>query len=358
MKKVGIIGAGACGLFLANLLANEYEVTLFEKNNKLGKKILASGNGRCNFTNVGDYKNKYNNNFANEIISNFDNVKTREFFSSLNLAYKIDEEGRAYPLSDSSNSVLDVLKKGLKNVKILLDTRVENIDYERMRIITKKEEYKFDYIVCSSGSIASNLGSEHAYDYLKNINFITPRASLTQVNVKQDLTLMEGLRFQCRVNLYKNDQLIYSENGEVLFKKDCLSGIAIFNISSIINRDLKAKYKISLDLFSCMHNKVNLDDLIGVLHPKMVEYINKNNLKDLNNLIFNVDSLNDDYKNCQVISGGVSLDEVNKDLSLKKYKNVYVGGELLDIDGMCGGYNLQFAFSSAYTIYQSIKASE
>ena len=111
MKKVAIIGAGGCGLMLANLLANDYDVTLIEKNIKLAKKVLASGNGKCNFTNIGDYKNKYNNEFANKIVNSFDNTKVREYFSSLGLAYRVDEENRAYPLSESSATLVDVLKK-------------------------------------------------------------------------------------------------------------------------------------------------------------------------------------------------------------------------------------------------------
>jgi predicted flavoprotein YhiN len=111
MKSVAIIGGGACGLLLANLLCDDYKVTILEKNNKLGKKILASGNGKCNFTNVLDYQNKYNNDFAYNVVNCFDNVYTREFFSKLGLAYRVDEEGRAYPLSESGNTFLSVLKK-------------------------------------------------------------------------------------------------------------------------------------------------------------------------------------------------------------------------------------------------------
>ena len=99
MKKVAIIGAGALGIVSAIMLKDSFEVTLIEKNNKLGKKILASGNGKCNFTNVGSFENKYNTSFANKIVEKFDSKETLDYFSSLGIVYKVDEENRVYPLS-------------------------------------------------------------------------------------------------------------------------------------------------------------------------------------------------------------------------------------------------------------------
>lgn len=358
MKSVAIIGAGACGLVLANLLSEEYNVTLFEKNNKLGKKILASGNGKCNFTNTGDYKNKYNNAFANIIVDKFNNNIIREYFSLLGLAYRVDEENRAYPLSESSNSVLDVLKKGLKNVRILLDSKVYKIESndDKVDVYYNDNLESFDYLVCCSGSSASNLGSEHAYLYLKDygVKITNLNPSLTPLFVKEDLKSISGVRVKCLVNLYKNEKLIYQEKGEVLFKDNSLSGIVIYNMSSMINRDISASYKISLDLISDIYNDIEMNSLVGVLHPKLVEYVTQNKINDIKNVEFNIIGFDKEI-NAQVISGGVDIDEVNEDLSLKRAPNIYVGGELLDCDGMCGGYNLQFAFSCAFMINESLK---
>ena len=357
MEKVAIIGAGACGMLLANLLADSYQVTLFEKNNKLAKKVLASGNGKCNFTNIGDYINKYNNEFAEVIISKFDNNYLRAYLSKLGLAYRVDNENRAYPLSENSVSLVDVLKKGLKDVKIRLDTRVDKIESanDMVKIYHNNTVESFDYIVCASGSSASNLGSEYAYNYLKDydVKFSPLNPSLVPIIVKENVKSLSGIRVKCKVNLYKNNEFIYSENGEVLFKDNGLSGIVIYNISSVINRDINAKYLINLDLLSDSYERINNDDLLGVVHPKIASYLKENSI-NIHEINFNFMSF-EDVKLAQVISGGVSLIEVNHDLSLKKDSRIYVGGELLDCDGMCGGFNLQFAFSCAFLINESIR---
>ena len=358
MKSVAIIGGGACGLLLANLLNNDYSVTILEKNNKLGKKILASGNGKCNFTNVGSYENKYNNEMAYKIVSCFDNEKTREYFSSLGLAYRVDEEGRAYPLSESSNTFLSVLKKGLKGVRILLDSKVVRLESneESVDVYYNDMVESFDYVVCCSGSSASNLGSEHAYNYLKDyeVEFSEMNSSLTPVMIRENLSCLNGVRVKCLVKLLKDNKDIYQEKGEVLFKEDSLSGIVMYNISSMINRDKNANYKVALDLVNDACNEFDKNDLLGVVHPKVYDYLNSLGNYDIKNLEFEVVGLSD-KENAQVISGGVSIGEINEDLSLKKDNKIYLGGEVLDCDGMCGGYNLQFAFSCAFKINDSIR---
>lgn len=359
MEKVAIIGAGACGMLLANLLASEYQVTLFEKNNKLAKKILASGNGKCNFTNIGDYSNKYNNEFADSIVSKFDNKYLRDYLVHLGLAYRVDSENRAYPLSENSSNVVDILKKGLKDVRIRLEARVDKIESvnDVIRVYYNNSVENFDYVVCCSGSSASNLGSEHAYSYLKNygITISDLNPSLVPLIVKENVKDLSGVRVKCKVNLYKNNNFVYSEKGEVLFKDNGLSGIVIYNISSMINRDLNADYRINLDLLADSCEIVNEDNLLGVVHPKISEYLNNNKIS-LDNVNFTFESF-DDIKSAQVVSGGVKLNQLNSDLSLKKDSRIYVGGELLDCDGMCGGFNLQFAFSCAFVINESIRKS-
>lgn len=358
MKKVAIIGGGACGLLLANLLGNDYQVTLFEKNSKLGKKILASGNGKCNFTNVGDYQNKYNNEFAMKIVNDFDNEKTRAYLSNHGLVYRIDEENRAYPLSESSLTFLNVLKSGLKYTRILLDSKVTNVRNapNGLEVECNGDVENFDYVVCASGSNASNLGSEYAYSYLSGLDVelteLTP--SLVPIGVKQNLSIINGVRVKCLVRLFKNNAEIYREKGEVLFKDDSLSGIVIYNMSSMINRDKKAIYSISLDLLSDAENKIDTSNLNGIVHPKILEYLTMNNISDITDLKFDITSVKG-KDNAQVIAGGIKISEISDDLSLKKHSNVYVGGELLDCDGMCGGYNLQFAFSCAFKINESIR---
>lgn len=381
--KIAIIGGGSSGLFLANLLRKtSADVYILEKNNKLGKKILASGNGKCNFSNVYDFKNKYNDVFANKIVEKYTVSETLKTFKNNGLIYKNDELGRCYPVSECASSVLDCLKKGLQYTHILLETEVKNIVKENNRYYV---EYKtggelFDYVVCCSGSMASNLGSIKAYDYLKqlNVGISNLKASLAPVIVYEDLSLLKGVRVKCNVKLLDEQGCVcYDENGEILFKEDALSGIVVFNASSIINRK-NSKYKIVLDL-SCGMSEDELHSYIrdnstdvsnifkGFLNDKLAEYILKrisiNNeikgetinkiIKEICCLSFNVKGLYP-LKEAQVCSGGIKLSEINENLELNKYSNVYVAGELLDIDGISGGYNLQFAWSSAGVIANDI----
>lgn len=383
--KICIIGGGASGLFAASLLTeSNIDLTIYEKNNKLGKKILASGNGKCNFSNVEALEGKYNDEFANNIISKFDVNRTLEEFSNMGLIYKHDNQGRCYPVSESATSVLDCLKEKLKNVRILLEKTVDRIVEEGNMIAVfidgKKELY--DYVICSSGSVASNLGSDKAYFYLKDYNakFSDIKASLVPIVVKENVKELSGVRVKCEMKLVddKND-VIYTENGEVLFKDNGISGIAVFNASSYINRNSSKGYKIILDISNNLNDSElkkyfsnkNKDNLFkGFLNDKVAEYIYKKTgvkncgkLDDsitnkiicaIRNLEFTVNGLYP-VRDAQVCSGGICLSEVNSDLSLKKNKKIYIAGELLDIDGVCGGYNLQYAWSSAGVIAESIK---
>lgn len=383
-KRIAIIGGGCSGLFLANLLDNELvEIFLIEKNNKLGKKILASGNGKCNFSNVGDLKDKYNNNFAHTIIDKFSVDKTLNEFSKMGLVYKADDMGRCYPVSECSSSVLDCLKKGLEKVRILLDSEVKNISCigKEYVVTIGNEEMFFDYVVCCSGSLASNLGSSKAYSYLNNmgLKMVEISPSLVPVLVKEKIASLKGVRVKCLVKLIDQfSNVVYSEFGEVMFKENALSGIAVFNISSYINRK-EGNYKISLDLSAGMSEKElvaylenkgdNVNSLFkGFLNDKIGEYIiskynfkdgniSKENLnllvKDISDLSFNVKGLYP-FIDGQVCSGGVSISNVNQFLELKQYPNIYIAGELLDVDGICGGYNMQFAWSCAGVIADDI----
>ena len=383
-KKIAVIGGGASGLYLSALLNDcDVEITLFEKNSKLGKKILASGNGKCNFTNVGPLENKYNDKFANLIIGKYSVKKTLAEFSKFGLVYKNDCEGRCYPVSECATSVLDCLKINLNHVNIKLDTAVSSICTKGRNnfVVFEDREERFDYIVCCTGSSASNLGSEKAYEYLKPLNLKIEKCqpSLCPIIVKENVKDLSGVRLKCVVNLMDCfDECIYSERGEVIFKNDGISGIAVMNASSYINRK-NGKYKICLDISNGMDiakiktylkNK-KADNLFkGFLNDKLATYIgtickiNKGSIlsdKKIDDVVDNIKNLEFNVlrfyslKDSQVCSGGVSVEEVDENLRLKKNDCIYFAGELLDIDGVCGGYNLQFAWSSAAVIADDIK---
>ena len=381
--KIAIIGGGASGLFCGALLNTiNAEIHLFEKNNKLGKKILASGNGKCNFTNLNDYKDKYSNEFAENIINKFSPNMTINEFEKMGLVYKSDDQGRCYPVSENASSVLDCLKGKLSNIRIRLESAIDKIEIvdNKWKVYFNNDVEVFDYVICSSGSLASNLGSEKAYDYLKklDINISELNSSLTPVIVKENVKMLSGVRVKCNVKLLNNkNDLVYEENGELLFKDNGVSGIAVFNCTHYINRKKDDKYKLIVDvsnglseeyLISYFKRKDENSLFKGFLNDKIGDYI-KNNIeikknmnedvilrlvKKIKNLEFNVVSLYP-LKEGQVCSGGVLVDQVDENLRLIKYPSIYIAGELLDVDGLCGGYNLQFAWSCGGVIANDIK---
>lgn len=347
--KVGIIGAGACGIMLAGLLEkNNIDYTLFNKG-KIGRKILASGNGKCNISNINYDKKYYHNNYlADKIISN-NQHKLFDYFKILKIYTFNDEEGRMYPYSESSASILDIM---LENVSNIIDEEIVNVHNNGNKYYLN-EHGPFDYIVLASGSKASYIKSQQDYynNYLSyfnvKINKIYP--SLVGFKVKEKVKNITGVRTKGLVSLYQNDKLIHSEYGEVNFKDDGLSGICVMNLSSYYaNLDSKNNCQIKIDL---AHN-LEFDNYKSVLNPKLYKYVLENNI-DIHNMILNINGVYD-FEFAQVCKGGISIEEVNDNLSLKKYNNVYVGGEIIDVDGVCGGYNLMFAFSCALEIYRSL----
>lgn len=348
--KIGIIGAGACGIMLAGLLdENHIDYTLFNKG-KIGRKILASGNGKCNIANINcDKKYYHNNNLAFNVVSN-NQKELFDYFKLLKIYTFNDEEGRMYPYSESSASILDIL---LENVNNIVDEEIKVVKCVDNKYYLNSYG-PYDYIVLASGSKASYLKNqqENYNSYLKyfklKINQLSP--SLVGFIVKEKVKSISGVRSKSLVSLYQNDKLIHSEYGEVNFKDEGLSGICIMNLSSYYaNLANKDNCYIKLDL---SYNK-DFDSYKSVLNPKLYKYILENKI-DVHNMKLTIKDTYD-FEFAQVVSGGISIEEINNDLSLKKYNNVYVGGEIIDVDGVCGGYNLMFAFSCALEIFRSLK---
>lgn len=347
--KIAIIGAGASGLALAGLLADRHEVYVFERLDRPGRKLLASGNGRCNMSNLNMNENFYNHKgFVKKLYDDIPKDKVYDFFDKLGILTKADNEGRIYPYSNSSQTVLDALLNKCKNVCFNYNYLVKSIKFNNKWFIN---DFKpgFDHLFITSGSIAGMEKSKQdgVYSYLDFLKFTKLSPALCGFRLKENVKAISGVRVKALVKLLKNDKEIYAEAGEVIFKDDGISGIVIMNVEEIYleNYEKNANFKISLDFcpdFSL--NDLKKYQLEGILPLKLARYLK--HFSDTKNLEFNI-YLPYDYNNAQVINGGISLDMVNDNLEYINNKTLHFAGEVLDINGRCGGYNLHFAFASA-----------
>lgn len=358
--KVAIIGGGACGLLLANILEKHHiSYELFEKS-LIGRKILASGNGKANIGNRIVKEDMYNHPFGYTLVNSYQE-KLFKIWEELGLYTKTDEEGRIYPYSESSLSVLDCLLK--RNLHILENFPITSIHKLNNKYYLNEVRGPFDYIVICTGSIASFIPKKQQgfYDFLSNLDLKMnmPTPSLVGFRLDCNFKKLNGVRIKCKASLCRKNEIIYQEAGEVILKYDGISGICIMNLSSRYAR-LKDKSDciLSLDLLPDKEVEVKaIEDLIGLVHPKLVEYFKSFSILEINKLLhqFSFSILGVyDFEFAQVVSGGIALEEITENMYLKKDSHIYVGGELLDIDGVCGGYNLMFAFCSALKIGEEL----
>ena len=376
---------------------NGSKVTIIEKNNKLGKKLLATGNGRCNFWNKEQDLNKYHSNNI-DILEDIYNLKKDEvlkFFDDLGIIYH-DIKGYYYPITNQASTIVKALINKLEklNINIIYNEEVLKIDKVNDKFIVKtnNNSYEAKKVVIAVGSKASINDNYLGYDIVKYLGHTITnlKPSLVQVIGSDDYyKLWDGVRSNAVATLSVDNNVIKEENGEVQFTSYGLSGICLFNLSGLINDylSLNKDVDISLNLvpwfkgsneefkkyLTDLSNNLgyNLKDILeGFLNYKLVKVIfNLMNIKDdakwdnvkqdevikyLRNFPFKVLKTKD-FKEAQVVRGGIPLSEVNsKTLESKKVKNLYFTGEILDVDGICGGYNLGFAWMSALVVGEAL----
>lgn len=366
--KIVIVGAGASGIVAAINYKRKHkddDVLVIEHLEQPLKKILASGNGKCNLGNSKIDYSLYNNpELAEIIIKGYDYKK---FFSSISIETKLNGE-LAYPVSESAVSVKEALLLSSKNEGVNISYGEKLIDYsvkDKIEIITNKGKYVADKLYLAGGLKSSpKLGSDgsvldilakHGYK-IKN-----PQPGLSPLFTKEKTRTIDGVRVKANVTLVSNGKPIHKEDGEVLFKEHGLSGIVIFNTMSLIARNPEKSHKIYLDLLPDFteeylknYRKTHKfsEFLLAFLNPKIANYLkdrfpNEEQLfNSLKHLEFSFGkSYGFDFS--QVSVGGVLTNEVDDHLMSKHEKHVFIIGELLDIDGPCGGYNLTWAFASA-----------
>ncbi|MFR6454752.1 MAG: NAD(P)/FAD-dependent oxidoreductase [Peptoniphilus lacrimalis] len=388
--KIAVIGAGPSGMMAAFAAASNHEVTIFEKNEKLGKKLYITGKGRCNLTNYVDasdfFKNVISNKkFVYSSIYSFDPFMTMDLFNSYGLQLKVERGNRVFPMSDKASDVIKTYEKMLKerNVKIFLNTPCETIDKKDKFIINGK--YSFDKVIIATGGISyketGSTGDGYKFAEKFNIKSKQRKQALCGALTNEPLDL-SGLSLKnVEVLAYSEGKLIAKEFGEMLFTHIGVSGPIILTLSSKINR--MSKIKLYLDLkpgltydeldkrilrdFDKFPNKDIRNALINLLPRDLIFYVlKKSNIssykkvnqitgQERDRLKSSIKKFDLDYKCLEdinraiITSGGISVDEINPHtMESKKVEGLYFVGEVLDIDALTGGFNIQLANSTAY----------
>ncbi|MBR3833570.1 MAG: aminoacetone oxidase family FAD-binding enzyme [Lachnospiraceae bacterium] len=416
MYDLCIIGGGASGLSCAIQAGRlGLKVLLIDKNNKLGKKLYATGNGKCNLTNSNiSYEKHYysssNNSciFLTKALENAYNPKEPnqqiiDFVDSLGIN-TFEDNNYIYPSSAQASSVVWAMLDELKhyNVDILSNTEITSIEGKYPFFIIKAENkaYKASQMVLSCGGAAyKSLGGTYSgYNLAKSMghNVVSVRPALCGLCVIEDVTDIAGVRANANICLLNNNEIICSSKGELQLTKQGLSGICIFEISSwagkLINQGITPQVNVSFiddDTYNQLIDKIKSNNishrtiigfLNGYVNDKLAQYVCSINnvdgkkkameisqevlislISSLHGMMFNVSELYD-MEQAQVTAGGVNIDEINPiTMESKLVNGLYITGELLDIDGICGGYNLTFAMltgiKAGKSIYDKIKSN-
>lgn len=385
-----IIGAGPAGIVAAINAKNENNnVILIEKNDRIGKKLLATGNGRCNYTNLNLSEKNYSSpDFVKDTLKEFNNYDLINYFKVLGLESTIDGN-RVYPITLKANSVLNILMYWLNKKEIDIRTNTEVLEIKKNKkgfeVVTNEGVLKSKVVIAAFGakSMPASGSDGRSFEILKELGLkITElKPALTQLKLESKyLRHLKGTKVIGKVKLFEKDKKVDERFGEILFTDYGISGPPILDMSVIISKDNFIEVPIinNVDektiemLYSryYMFPDFSLEEyLMGIVDKKFIHYI----IDSLNldkKIAMNMISMSDfekileillksrfkvlgtmGFKNSQVTRGGVDLSEVNSyNYSCKKIEDLYIIGEALNIDGDCGGYNLQFAFSCGYRL--------
>lgn len=409
-KDIIIIGGGASGLVAAVVAKdNGSDVLVIEGENRVAKKILVTGNGRCNFSNQKikpPYKEYHSNDFQfyTSVLNQLTVENTVNLFYTYGLPLITFENNKMYPQSLQASSVVDILRLNIneRDIPVYLNTKVINITKEKDGYLLKtlNEEYPLfkakKLVIACGGSAAPNTGSDGSINQIMvklGHSIIKPLPAIVQLKLNyKHLKAISGVRFDALASIIVNNKVKRIEYDEVLFTDYGISGPAILQISRYASTGLSNndEVKITLDLFPKMsdtelkdfleaqfvmfgHRKI-VDALNGIINKKLLPIILKDSgitnihktcdqidFKEkanlyylLKNWVFECIETNG-FKNAQTTIGGINTLEVNKDtLESKIHSGLFFSGEVLDVDGDCGGFNLQWAWSSGYVAGMNI----
>ena len=401
MRKIIVIGGGAAGMMAAIEAAkNGAEVCLYEKNDRLGKKLFITGKGRCNLTNACDMEDLQksvmkNHKFLYSAFQNFNNWETIGFFEDLGLATKIERGNRVFPASDHSSDVIKALEQELKRqgVEVFLKTKVKNLIEQRDKVkgvtLENGKKVMADAVIVATGGLSYQLtgSTGDGFGFAKSMGHKVTELSpaLVPMTVSEDwVPRLQGLSLRnVRVSLKNKKKVLYEEFGEMLFTHYGVSGPLILSASSVVLEELKKEnLRLKIDLKPALSEE-QLDDRIlrdfeqdknkqfknvlgnllpakmipivielsGIPPEKKVNEINKKErrrlLETMKELSMTVNGVRG-YEEAIITRGGVDVKEINPStMESKKKKGLYFAGEVLDVDAVTGGFNLQIAWSTA-----------
>jgi len=395
MKKVAIIGAGASGLMAACFASPRSKVAVFEKQKMPGRKILATGNGRCNISNRNiDAAHYFGENpaFVHNVFGTFGLPETEAFFSEIGIPFAEGKDGKLYPASLTASSVQKnlVYEAQKRGAEIILHRKIEKIipSKQSFTLITAgREQFTFDAVILAAGSCAyPQLGGSHeGYELARSLGHtITPLfPAIVPLNATpKALHRLEGIKWDCALAVCAVNTIIATSTGEVLFTKYGISGPAALDISHAVNREIIKgnSVEIHIDFFPDMSetelfalaellcadtNKQCALSFSGIIKERIAEVIISSSGKDpfapcsaiardeLRAIVNNFKHFRifpgkpRPFTEAMVAAGGISTNEIHPaTMESRIVPCFYITGELLDITGASGGYNLQFAWST------------
>lgn len=403
-KTVLVIGGGAAGMTAA-IAARRMgaEVTILERNPRVGKKILATGNGRCNLTNTNldiSFFHGKRPEFIYGAISRFDYNMTIDFFEELGITHKVEEGGKVFPVSNQASSVLDVMRYELDElgVNVVCEAAAAQIEKKEGFKVTLEDGRVFNgdkVIVATGGKASPDLGSNGSgYKLVQKFGhkMIEPFPALVQLKLSAKfLKQIQGIKFDGDVAIVINDNVVRYERGEILFTEYGISGPPILQISRKAGEYLQRGEDVYIKVvivnflkrdeldellvrrFSYGHNKPLSFNFVGFLNKKLIPVVLKEaGITDIDkpagsvtaderrricdillNWRFKVTGTNP-WSSAQVTAGGVDVGQIyGRTMESKLVPGLYLAGEIVDIDGDCGGYNLQWAWSSGFVAGES-----
>lgn len=403
--KVAVIGGGPAGMIAAGFASsNGHDVTIYDKNKKLGKKLLITGKGRCNITNSSDISDFFdqiptNKEFMYSSFYSFDNNQILSLLKNYGLDTKIERGNRVFPVSDRSMTVLETLIEFLKdkkvNIRLNKDLKTIKKVEDRFNLSFKDgAKESFDKVILAAGGtsypVTGSNGDGYSLARSLGHNIIDPRPALVPINLNNLIGDLQGLSLKnCELTSYINGRKYKSEFGELLFTHFGISGPIVLTLSSYLNKFKKDEISLKLDLkpalsfkelddrilrdFSDNTNKALKNSLDKLLPKKMIDPIIEESGIDQYKVVHQITqeerhglvrALKEyplDFASFRsmdeaiVSSGGVDVIEIDPStMESKKVEGLYFAGEIIDVDGLTGGYNLQIAYSTGYLAGSSI----